>query len=374
MINVPGILTALSATDEAPRVEIKLVPIGVTKCNDGREIELDAKGVASAKAMFKAHGTPLPIDYEHETLGGHKALAAGFIHELVERGDGLYGQVEWNAEARQEIKSGQYRYLSPVLLHAAKGDRRVIGIHSAGLTNKPALPHMSRLAAKEEDPTPIKKEKSAMDELLKQLAAQMGMAEGASGEDVIKAVIAKMGAMKQTEAVASSMKSSLGLRIDASDSEVTARLLAMKEDVGKLAALRSEIDTLKAEKSGATATALVERFVKENKINPHNEKLVTACREWAGRDAKGFEAHYSMADAIVPSGETKLPAKESVPAAGDEDAMLATALKENNNNHKTALVSLQSKLMGEITAKGFTTKAARETCEKKYPKIFGTAE
>lgn len=372
MINVPGIVTALSAGDDAQRVMIKLVPLGVTKANDGRVIELDTKGVAAAIAMFKAHGTPLPIDYEHETLGGHKALAAGFIHQLVDRGsDGLFGEVEWNAEARQEIKGGQYRYLSPVVLHPSDGDRRVVGIHSAGLTNKPALPHMSRLAAKETQPI---KEKSAMDELLKQLAAQMGMAEGASGEDVIKAVIAKMGAMKQTEAVASSMKSTLGLRTDASDSEVTARLLAMKEDVGKLAALRSEIDTLKAEKSGATATALVERFVKENKINPHNEKLVTACREWAGRDAKGFEAHYSMADAIVPSGETKPPAKESVPAAGDEDALLATALKENNNNHKTALVSLQSKLMGEITAKGFTTKAARETCEKKYPKIFGAAE
>ncbi|MGB9626589.1 MAG: phage protease, partial [Phycisphaerae bacterium] len=129
----------------------------------------------------------MPIDYEHQTLGGGyasptgQAPAAGWIKRLFVvrpvgiacRGDeategrsdeakgqlgdekdsgtptpsfslggrggaGLYAEVEWTEPARAQLAARQYRYLSPVAI-VRKSDRRLVALHSAALTNKPAI-------------------------------------------------------------------------------------------------------------------------------------------------------------------------------------------------------------------------------------------
>jgi 8-oxo-dGTP pyrophosphatase MutT (NUDIX family) len=111
---------------------------------------------------FDADGIPVPIDYEHAseqepTAGNiprHGAPAQGWIHKLENRGDdGLWGLVEWGPQAADQIRTGQYRYISPAIRFGAK-DRQSgheIGakLTSAGLTNQPFLKGMQVLAAKD---------------------------------------------------------------------------------------------------------------------------------------------------------------------------------------------------------------------------------
>jgi phage I-like protein len=106
---------------------------------------VDAESAALAVETFERHGTDLPIDYEHQSLGGKwaspsgQAPAAGWIKSLeVEAGTGIFANVEWTEPARQQIASRQYRYLSPVAM-VRKTDRRLMALHSVGLTNKPAI-------------------------------------------------------------------------------------------------------------------------------------------------------------------------------------------------------------------------------------------
>ncbi len=137
--------------------EITLAPWGRVKSTNG-EFLIDADGVAAIEKAFIDHGVDLVIDYDHATLGGQyatpsgKAPAAGWIRKIYsEYGVALKGLVEWTDEAREEIRSGKFRYLSPVML-VRVSDRRAIAIHSAAVTNKPAIPASERLAASARDP------------------------------------------------------------------------------------------------------------------------------------------------------------------------------------------------------------------------------
>ncbi len=105
---------------------------------------------------FAEHGTDLPIDYEHQTLGGEfaspdgRAPAAGWIKSLAaEPGVGIVGQIEWTDQAREMLAAREYRYLSPVAL-IRKSDRKLVGIHSAALTNKPAIVAMEAIVNRTE--------------------------------------------------------------------------------------------------------------------------------------------------------------------------------------------------------------------------------
>ena len=81
---------------------------------------------------LSAHGTDLPIDYEHQTLGGTysspngQAPAAGWIKSLrSEPGIGLLAEIEWTEQARKMIAAKEYRYLSPVAI-IRKNDRKLL--------------------------------------------------------------------------------------------------------------------------------------------------------------------------------------------------------------------------------------------------------
>jgi len=141
-------------SDDVPR-RVLIAPWGEVNSAVGSFI-VDAEGAAAAIAAFVEHGTDIPIDYEHQTLGGAyaspsgQAPAAGWIkslravtpEEAVIDADrpaaGLWAEVEWTPSAAEQLRGRQYRYLSPVAL-VRRADRRLTGLHSAALTNKPAI-------------------------------------------------------------------------------------------------------------------------------------------------------------------------------------------------------------------------------------------
>lgn len=126
---------------------VVVVPWGEVDSVNGR-FTVDAESARRAVEAFEEQGNDLPIDYEHQTLGGPyasptgQAPAAGWIKRLeAVDGEGLVAQVEWTQPALAHLAVRQYRYLSPVVV-VRKRDRRLVALHSAALTNKPAIARM----------------------------------------------------------------------------------------------------------------------------------------------------------------------------------------------------------------------------------------
>jgi phage I-like protein len=98
----------------------------------------DSDSRAAIVALFRERGNDLVIDYEHQTLDGDKAPAAGWIKDLEDRGEaGLWAHVEWTNEAAQYLRTGEYRYDSPVF-DVDPETGRITALHHVALTNWPA--------------------------------------------------------------------------------------------------------------------------------------------------------------------------------------------------------------------------------------------
>lgn len=137
-------LRSASLPHDAVPHRVLLAPWGRVESTNGVFV-VDEESVELAQSAFETHGTDLPIDFEHQTLGGEyaspsgQAPAAGWIKRIVAReGEGLFADIEWTQEAATLLTSKKYRYLSPVAI-VRKADRKLIAIHSAALTNKPAI-------------------------------------------------------------------------------------------------------------------------------------------------------------------------------------------------------------------------------------------
>ncbi|MDO8632590.1 MAG: phage protease, partial [Phycisphaerales bacterium] len=140
---VRALRSAALPTDTVP-ARILLAPWGLVESTSG-EFVVDEESATLTVQAFDEHATDLPIDYEHQTLGGQfaspsgQAPAAGWIKRLVaEPGVGLLADIEWTDQARKMLTAKEYRYLSPVAV-VRKSDRKLVAIHSAALTNKPAI-------------------------------------------------------------------------------------------------------------------------------------------------------------------------------------------------------------------------------------------
>ncbi|MEL7430156.1 MAG: phage protease [Pseudomonadota bacterium] len=158
---------------------ILVLPSGMLPVRDGRGpwfVSDVGAVIANTKRLFIQN--LMVVDYEHQSVkapeNGKPAPAAGWVHEIVERGSGVWALVKWNEEAASLIKSKQYKYISPVItVHPKTGE--VKAIHSIALTNTPAIAGLPELA---------RKEINQMDEIAKIIEA-LGLKEGTDIEDVL---------------------------------------------------------------------------------------------------------------------------------------------------------------------------------------------
>ena len=116
------------------------------------DLTLDKESAEVIIAEFDKQGVKVPIDYHHatHTVGpGQKAIAAGWITQLTYRpGEGLFAAVEWNDEAREEIESHKFKYLSPTI-RIDRATNKVFKLEAVALTNTPAIRNMPELVAAE---------------------------------------------------------------------------------------------------------------------------------------------------------------------------------------------------------------------------------
>lgn len=331
--------------DGPPRsapVVIRVAPYGRWVHPRAGAFSIDMVKARQMAANHARLGVDVPVDYEHQTLAGAKAPAAGWVRALEVRDDGLYAQVEWNDEARRMIEAKEYRYYSPVFDFDGRDPHtgQPIGavLHSVGLTNTPLLAHdIQPLAAKRTGAQPPsagdeshtaqpraavlpQKEKRIMD--LKEIAALLGLADHADEEQVRQAIVAcKAAADAAPPAAAKSVLDALGLAEGASEEDARAKIIALKSPDGMVR--RADFEALEAELAQRDAQALVDQAIAACKVTP-------AQREWAEayarHDAEGFAKFVECAPKLISAKATAPQAEHGSPALSDAELAVCKQL------------------------------------------------
>lgn len=309
--------------------EIKLLPLGRVHSQKG-DFDVDKESFELIKKQFKGRKVDIVIDYEHQTLGDVQAPAGGWIKDLYLGVDAVMAKVEWTKKAAEYLKNKEYRYLSPVVL-VRKRDRKAVAIHSAALTNTPAIDGMFALvnSLNIED---IPEGGNSMD--LKELAKALGLPETATEEEVRKAVEAAEKAAEKlkemegntsgegektpetAEAVANStILSMLGLKEDAKTEDVAASIMALRAGAPDL---QAELLALKQQMQKREADEAVSMALKSGKITAAQSEWA---QSYAMKDLEGFKSFVEKAPVVVPQG--KMDLKDAPTAAAAEKVDVA---------------------------------------------------
>jgi len=189
----------LKAIDGAPG-EFQVLPYGTVEIEGEEDGFVDEEAMDSIIAEFERRGNDMVIDYEHQTLTGKEAPAAGWVRKFVKKGqEGLWAAVEWTEKAKQYLANKEYRYFSPVFW-MRKADRKIISIENIALTNFPKINNLHPITAKmNSDFNNQKKGKETeMLEKLKKLFKLAEDADEAKAVEAVEAVVAKNKDLEKT--------------------------------------------------------------------------------------------------------------------------------------------------------------------------------
>lgn len=302
--------------------EIKILPFGRVHSQKG-DFNVDGESFELIRKQFRDRKIDIVIDYEHQTLSDVQAPAGGWIKELYRGPDAITAKVEWTKKAAEYLKNKEYRYLSPVVL-VRKRDQKATAIHSAALTNTPAIDGMFPLVNSMELEVEDDSYEGGDSMDLKELAKILGLPETASEEEIRKAAAdaadaaGKLKELKEKEpdgkpgdsasdgkgqaeetgtVANSTILSMLGLAADARTEDVAASIMSLK--AGSVDT-QAELLALKQKLQEKDADEAVEKALKAGKI-------AAAQTEWAKsyalKDMKGFQSFVEKAPEVVPQGK-----------------------------------------------------------------------
>ena len=292
---------------------LRLLPLGHVNLVDGRPpFEVDPESLADMVKAFAARGTDLVIDYEHQSLSGGQAPAAGWIKDLEVREDGLWAQVEWTSQAEGYLKQREYRYFSPVL-RLDPATRRPQELMNVALTNIPAIQGINPVVAKwggealtaltsqakpeaeaveatgapETEDREVCKEKTRwVEELRSRLELEPEAPESALWQ--------------RSAELFQDLAQDLGLPAEAPLSQVRGELEALKAGNAQVAALQEELAVLKNRLTEETSIRAVEEAIFAGKISPaQKDWALSYCRQ----DPDNFRTYVDQAPRVVPVGE-----------------------------------------------------------------------
>lgn len=321
----------------APEI-ISVLPYGHVVSQKG-EFDVDEESLAAMKEQIAQRGVDLVVDYEHQTLTGERAPAAGWVKELFAEDGHIKARVEWTIPAKQYLENKEYRYLSPVIT-VRKTDNKAMGLHSLALTNTPAIAGMTPIV----NSSTFQGGETTMNELIKKLAAALGLGEDADEEQILAALSACVEENKALKEAAEGGKKPkdqgdgivanksvcelLGLKAGASTADVAASIMALKGGVdGRVKALEEKLADRDAEEA-------VELALKSGKITPAQREWA---KEYALKSPDGFKAFLEKAPQVVSMSEI---------AGGD-----TLALKGDKPDEATMLVCKQLGVSAEDVQK-----------------------
>ncbi len=322
-------------------VDFVLIPDGQVKTTKGNFF-IDRQAFAEVDRAFRSKGNDILVDYEHQSLGGEyappdgKALAAGWIKGLrYEEKKGVIATAKWTPAARQHIKSGEYRYHSPVV-SIRKSDGRAVLVQSAGLTNTPAIEKLPALAAKDGPQKESKMDatKTAADPavLVGELKAMLGI-EIKDGTDMTAVLSAIRDELKKREGkppegtALTNVRKALGLADSASESEITVSINTLRQGKESASSFQTELTALKAKLEERDLADFLSPYVLKGVVSESNAEDFKAIRTMAlsNRDI----AKRWLDERVTQLGHQKPLTKDggSVPS-GDRSTIIAKAKSE----------------------------------------------
>ena len=242
---------------------------------------------------------------------------------------GLLGQVKWNPKAQEIIRNGEYKYLSPAV-EVRQSDRRAVALHSAALTNLPAIPRMEALAASTRAQANVD-EPAAVGvpaNLLQALARKLGFESDVSATEILQRAIEALskegdeeGQSENDTKVAESVRASLGL---AKNAGANAVLLAMS--LAGDAGARAEVMALKQQAAEREVDERLDALCRDGTLNPNNKEQMGSARRLALKDRAEFELLITGIKPFgAPPGKTTPPPR---PTAGSRGTIIANARRE----------------------------------------------
>lgn len=113
--------------------------------------EFDDKVFERIMANFDAQKNPIPLTYEHpDKVSGQPIPAAGWIHALEVRADGLWAFAEFTRRSADHVREGEYRFCSVVVDFESQdrqsGDEIGPELFEVGLTNTPFIDGQTPIA------------------------------------------------------------------------------------------------------------------------------------------------------------------------------------------------------------------------------------
>ncbi len=183
---------------------VHLLPAGTIATQDPRGPYRVADAAALIAASMQAAGGKLPIDENHSTdlaaPQGGAAPARGWIVELAQREDGIWGRVEWTEAGRALVADGAYRGISPVIVH--RKDGTITALLRAALTNTPNMIGLTTLHHEESN-------------MLQKLLEALGLKSDADEATALNAITA----LKTTKPgeLLGKLREALGLAADADE-------------------------------------------------------------------------------------------------------------------------------------------------------------
>ena len=312
--------------NEVPPKSFLLCPYGEQHyTKDGKEDAFSFSPESADRVIreFHSRARDLVIDYEHQTLTGGKAPAAGWIGDLEKTENGLVAKVNyWTDAAADLLQKREYRYFSPTFLMSGK---EVTALHSVALTNHPAMHGVAALAAKDtaiinqpENPGKTKGNNMTKTELaLRKLLGDTALAlsDETDGQTAarIEALAEELPELREKKNIAEEVKKLLGVPETAGKDEILAALKAELEKTEKL-----EADAEEAKKDLVLSDALA-----KNKITAA-EKTVLAKLDLATLNdlVKAKPENAAVPGAPLPEPDKK---KEAA-ALTDEEKKIALSM------------------------------------------------
>jgi phage I-like protein len=286
---------------------IRVLPLGKVELADHREpFTVDAASLKSMVTAFRSRGIDLVIDYEHQSLNGERAPAAGWIKDLEARGDGLWAQVDWTQQAAEYLAQREYRYFSPVL-RLDPETRKPMALMHVGLTNVPAINHLPPLVARWGGGAQASGEPQQEELVLR--APAMAMEFVKEKAKMVEKLKSLMGLAPEMEAGAVCDKAleafrdlsmSLNLPDDATVAQLKGAVAALQAGAVRLLKTEEALQELKARMVKETTERSVEEALKAGKVSPAQRGWAL---EYCRRDPEGFKTFAERAPKLVPTGE-----------------------------------------------------------------------
>lgn len=272
------------------------------------------------KAGIDRRGVDIVFDYEHQTIYGGKAPAAGWARDWRwTEGVGIEAKIDWTEEARVYLAKGEYRYYSPVF-YVREADNLLVAVHSVALTNAPKTNHLQPLLAKLGAELEEELEESMT--LLQMLVAALKMPENSTDDQVVAKIqeLNEAADQEPKEVITKAVIEALG--IDSNDESTVVASIHALNQTEKTMVPKADFDALKERIDLQDAEALVTKAMGAGKITPDQKEWAD---EYALRDPSGFETFVTKAPVVIHLD--KLPEKDDTPATSLDDAELLKVAK-----------------------------------------------